>query len=418
MPSRPALTPSEPSGGTVLYERFVARQPIFDERLKVFAYELLFRAGPQNIFQPRKDASSRVIADSATLFDLQTLTGNAKAFINADEAAILSGAPRLLPPHRIVVEILETVNPTPEIVKACEALCADGYVLALDDFTDDPKWAPLLPLVKFLKVDFRASDSRRRAEIARRYRSNGRQLLAEKVETQADIKEARILGYSFFQGYFFCKPTMVAGKDIPGNKLTYLQLLQAIAAPELSYPKIENLMKHEPSLVYKLLRYLNSPLVGLRIEIHGVREAIALLGEREFRRWVGVVAVASMASDKAPELIRTALTRAYFCEEIASLVGMSAEKSDLFLLGLLSVVDALLDRPMEQVLSNIPVAAEVREALTGCSNRFRNVYDTLLAYEHADWNKLAAVTGKFPTIETQVPNCYLAAAGRANAVSH
>ena len=401
-----------------MYERFVARQPIFDERLKVFAYELLFRAGPQNIFQPRKDASSRVIADSATLFDLQTLTGNAKAFINVDEAAILSGAPRLLPPQRIVVEILETVNPTPEIVEACVALSNDGYALALDDFADDAKWAPLLPLVKFLKVDFRASASEKRQEMARRYRSNGRQMLAEKVETQADMKEARSLGYSFFQGYFFCKPTMVAGKDIPGNKLTYMRLLEAIAAPELSYPKIENLLKHEPSLVYKLLRYLNSPLVGLRIEIHGVREAIALLGEREFRRWVSVVAVASMASDKAPELIRTALTRAYFCEEFATLIGMSAEKSDLFLMGLLSVVDALLDRPMEQILSSVPVAAEVREALTGCSNRFRNVYETLLAYEQADWNKLTAVAGTFPAVETHVPSCYLAAAGRANAMSH
>jgi c-di-GMP-related signal transduction protein len=401
-----------------LYERFVARQPIFDERLKVFAYELLFRAGPQNIFQPRKDASSRVIADSATLFDLQTLAGNAKAFMNVDDAAILSGAPRLLPAQRIVVEILETATPTPEIVQAREALCKDGYVLALDDFADDPKWAPMLPYVKFLKVDFRASGSERRQEIVRRYRSNGRQLLAEKVETQADMKEARRLGYSFFQGYCFCKPTMVAGKDIPGNKLTYMQLLEAIAAPEISYPKIENLMKHEPSFVYKLLRYLNSPLVGLRIEIHGVREAIALLGEREFRTWVSVVAIASMASDKAPELIRTALTRAYFCEEFATLIDMSAEKSDLFLMGLLSVVDALLDRPMEQVLSSVPVAAEVREALTGDSNRFRDVYETLLAYEQADWNKLTTVAGTFPAIETHVPNCYLTAAGRANAMSH
>jgi EAL and modified HD-GYP domain-containing signal transduction protein len=401
-----------------LYERFVARQPIFDERLKVFAYELLFRAGPQNIFQPRKDASSSVIVDSTTLFDLETLTGHAKAFINVDEAALLSGAPRMLPPQRIVVEILETVTPTPEIVQACAALCADGYVLALDDFADHPRWAPLLPLAKFLKVDFRASVSEKREAIARHYRSNGRQLLAEKVETQADMKEARKLGYSFFQGYFFCKPTMVEGRDIPGNKLTYVRLLEAIAVPELSYPKIEDILKNDPALVYKLLRYLNSPLVGLRIEIHSVREAIALIGEREFRRWVSVVAVASMAADKTPELIRTALTRAYFCEEFASLVGLRSEHSDLFLMGLLSVVDALLDRPMEQILSHIPVAAEVCTALTGGSNRFRNVYETLLAYEQADWNKLTTMTGTFPTVETQVPACYLAAAGRANAMAH
>ena len=397
-----------------MYERFIARQPIFDKRLKVFAYELLFRAGPQNIFQPRKDASSSVIVDSATLFDLQTLTGHAKAFINVDEAAILSGAVRLLPANRIVVEILETVSPTPEVIQACSDLCGSGYTLALDDFSDHPKWEPLIRLAKFLKVDFRDSDADARRAIAKRHQSNGMHLLAEKVETQEEMEQARAFGYSYFQGFFFCKPVMVEGRDIPGNKLTYIQLLKAIAEPELSYTRIEELLKHEPSLVYKLLRYLNSPLVGLRVEIHGVREAIALLGEREFRRWVSVVAIVSMASDKAPEIVRTALTRAYFCEDISRLIGMSAQSSDLFLMGLLSVTDALLDRPLEQIIASVPVSAEVREALSGGTNRFRDVYETLLAYERADWTTLTATVARFSSIEAQVPGCYLAAAGRAS----
>lgn len=397
-----------------MYERFIARQPIFDDRLKVFAYELLFRAGPQNVFQPRKEASSSVIADSATLFDLQTLTGHAKAFINVDEGALLSGAARLLPANRVVVEILETVTPTPEVVQACAELCDSGYTLALDDFSDHPKWEPLLRLVKFLKVDFRDSDEDARGAIAKRHRSNGALLLAEKVETQADMKQARSLGYTYFQGFFFCKPVMVEGKDIPGSKLTYVQLLEAVSQPEPSYKRIEELLKREPALVYKLLRYLNSPVVGLRIEIHGIREAIALLGEREFRRWVSIVAVVSMASDKAPELVRTALTRAYFCEDISRLVGMAAQGSDLFLMGLLSVADALLDRPLEQIIASVPVSAEVRAALCGSANRFRDVYETLLAYERADWTTLSATVARFNSIEAQVPGCYLAAAGRAS----
>jgi len=396
-----------------LYERFIARQPIFDERLKVFAYELLFRAGPQNIFQPRKEASSSVIVDSATLFDLQTLTGHAKAFINVDESAILRGAVRLLPANRIVVEILETVSPTPAVLQACTDLCSAGYTLALDDFVDHPKWEPLVQLVKFLKVDFRDNDADARCAIAKRYRSNGMHLVAEKVETQADVKQARNFGYAFFQGFFFCKPTMIEGKDIPGNKLTYLRLLEAVSEPELSYNRVEELLKQEPSLVYKLLRYLNSPIVGMRVEIRGVREAIALLGEREFRRWVSVVAIVSMASDKAPELIRTALTRAYFCEDLSRLIGMSTHSSDLFLMGLLSVADALLDRPLEQILSSVPISAEVHAALCGGTNRFRDVYETLLAYERADWATLSATVRRFNSIEAQVPGCYLAAAGRA-----
>ncbi|HTT32531.1 MAG TPA: HDOD domain-containing protein [Methylomirabilota bacterium] len=399
-----------------MYERFIARQPIFDARLKVFAYELLFRSGPQNIFQPRKEASSSVIVDSSTLFDLQTLTGHSRAFINVDEPALLRGAAHLLPPQRVVIEILETVDPTPEVVQACADLCAAGYTLALDDFAGDPKWDPLLPYVKFLKVDFRASDPEKCREIARRFRSNGVQLVAEKVETQADMKRARSLGFAYFQGFFFCKPMMVEGRDIPGNKLTYFQLLKAISEPVLSYSQIEELLKHEPALVYKLLRYMNSPLVGLRVEIHGVREAIALLGDKEFRRWVSVVAVVAMSSDKPPEIIRTALTRGYFCEELSHLIGMSAESSDLFLMGLLSVTDALLDRPIESILAGIPVSEELRVALCGGSNRFRNVYDALLAYERADWSGLSSIAHHFPTVEEQVPICYLAAAGRAGEI--
>lgn len=401
-----------------MYEKFIARQPIFDTRLKVFAYELLFRSGPKNIFQPRKEASSSVIVDSSTLFDLQTLTGpHAKAFINVDEAAILRGAVRLLPAKRIVVEILETVSPTPEVVQACKELFEAGYVLALDDFVDHPKWEPLIPLAKFLKVDFRASGIAEREAIAKRYGSNGMQLLAEKVESESDVQEARKLGYTYFQGFFFCKPSMVETRDVPANKLVYLQLLEAISAPDISYPRVEDLLKRDPSLIYKLLRYLNSPLVGLRIEIRSIREAIALIGDSEFRRWISIVAVVAMASDKPPELIRTALTRAYFCEEIAPTTGMAAQSSDLFLMGLLSVTDALLDTPIDQILKNLPVSAEVQTALCGGSNRFRDVYDILLAYERADWKKLSDTATRFDSFEQAVPACYLAAVNRASSIA-
>jgi EAL and modified HD-GYP domain-containing signal transduction protein len=385
--------------------------------MKVFGYELLFRDGSENIFKPRKEASTSVIADSVTLFDLQSLTGNAKAFINADQAALLRGAPRILPPQRIVVEVLETVSPSQEVVEACTALTHDGYTLALDDFADEAKWAPLIPLVKFLKVDFRASGSAARKAMAKRYHSKGIQLLAEKVETAKDVEEAKQLGYSYFQGFFFCKPSMVETRDIPANKLVYMQLLAAISQPEIPYSDVEDILKRDPSLTYKLLRYLNSPLTGLRSEIHSIREAIALLGESEFRRWVSIVAVVAMAGDKTPELIRLALTRAYFCEEFARPVGLLTKSSDLFFMGLLSVTDALLDRPIEQILATLPVSAEVRAALSGGANKFRDVYDTLLAYERADWKGLTATVNRFESIESMVPVCYLSAANRAGAIS-
>ena len=400
-----------------VYERFIARQPIFDHKLKVFAYELLFRGGPQNVFKPWKDASSSVIVESTMLFDLQTLTGSAKAFINADQNALLQGAVKLLPPDRIVVEILETVVPTPEVVAACADLRESGYVLGLDDFDDHPKWEPLLPLARFLKVDFRASDGDLRRDIAKRYLPQGLQLLAEKVETQAELEEARSMGYTCFQGYFFCKPTMVEGRDIPSNKLNYVRLIAAVNASEFDFARIEEILKQEPSLVYKLLRYLNSPLLGLRNEVRSISDAIALIGEIEFHRWVSIVAIISMAGDKPPELIRTAITRAYCCEEISGAAGLSPQKSDLFLMGLLSVTDAILDLPMATILSHLPLSPEVHTALSGGANRFRDVYDTLLSYERADWKTLSSLAAKIGCAEDGLPESFLSAANRAAAIT-
>src|ERR1700722_9151685 len=402
-----------------MLEKFIARQPIFDDKLKLFGYELLFRATDENVFRPYKEASGSLIVDSTMLFGLQSLTGHTKAFINFDLLALQRGTARLLPPDQIVIEILEGITPTQEVVQLCAELCNEGYTLALDDYVGHPKWEPLLHLVKFLKVDFRACDPPARAAIANRYRakpdnpggSNGdaMRLLAEKIETNDELLEARSLGYSYFQGFFFCKPSTLSVREIPGNKLNCLRLLHLVASPDFNYDAVEELLKTDPALVYKLLRYLNSWLVAIRSEIHSIREEIALLGEKEFRRWMSVLAVVAMASDKPHELIRTALTRAFFCEALAKSLPVAAapsiKSSDLFLMGLLSVTDAILDRPMEQVLASLPIAAEVRTALCGGANPYRDVYDVLLAYERADWHALSAASTRLNIDESSVADC-------------
>ncbi len=400
-----------------MHERFIARQPIFDKRLRVYAYELLFRGGPQNYFQPSKDASSSVIAGSMTLFDLQTLTGHTRAFMNADELALRLGAPRLFPPDRIVVEILETVEPSEEIVKICHELRAAGYVLALDDFVDHPKMAPLVELAQFLKVDFQLVHEDGRERIAKKYLNGHLALLAEKVETENELAEARTLGFTYFQGYFFCKPAMIQTRDIPGNKLLQLQLLKAVAAPELNYVAIEELLKREPSLLYRLLRYLNAPMLGLPAKVHSVRHALSLFGEQEFRRWVSIFAVVAMSSGKPPELVRTALTRAYFCEEFSGTAGLEERKASLFLMGLLSITDALLDQPIGEVLRSRPVTQEVKTALLGGESRFRDVYELLLALERAEWPQLSTYVERLGCGEEKIADSYQAAIQKASTVS-
>jgi EAL and modified HD-GYP domain-containing signal transduction protein len=400
-----------------MYERFIARQPIFDKRLQVYAYELLFRSGPQNYFQPSRNASSSVIADSVTLFDLKNLTGPAKAFMNVDELALKLGVPRILPPDRIVVEILETVKPTEEIVTICRDLRSAGYVLALDDFTGDSNLNALVELAQFLKIDFRLLDAEGRASVAKKYGHGELSLLAEKVETERELAEARHLGFSYFQGYFFCKPAMIQTREIPGDKLLQLELLNAVAADEIDYVKIEDLLKRQPSLLYRLLRYLNSPLLSLRTEIQSVRHALSLLGENEFRRWVSIFAVLDMGGGKPPELVRTALTRAYFCEEFSRAVGLTEKKSSLFLMGLLSITDALLDKPIADVLQSFPISQEVKTALVGGENRLRDVYDLLLSLERAEWSELSTHVGRLGCDEETIPGSYQSALQKASAVT-
>jgi c-di-GMP-related signal transduction protein len=398
-------------------DRFMARQPIFDCKLNVYAYELLFRSGPENVFRPGQACADDVIVNSTMLLDMQQLVGNALAFINVDGSALLREAPRLLSPKKVVLEILETVEPTREVLDACRALASDRFVLALDDFLDEPKWQPIIPLVRFLKVDFRAANAELRRTIAQRYLPKGIHVLAEKVETEAELQEARSLGYTFYQGYFFCKPSMISTKDIPAGQTACLRLLEKCGAAELDYDAIESIFRQEPSLTYRLLRFLNSPALSLRSEIHNVRQAISLLGEREFRRWVAIVALVMLAGNKPPELIRTALTRAYFSEELARPLGLSGSSSDLFLMGLLSTADALLDRPMSQVLSELSLSTEIHSALNGGGSVFDGVYGTLLAYEKGDWSRLSAIAKTSGYSEAKVPECFLAAAARAASIS-
>jgi EAL and modified HD-GYP domain-containing signal transduction protein len=260
-------------------------------------------------------------------------------------------------------------------------------------------------------------DANGRERIAKKYRNNSLSLIAEKVETGDELGEARDLGFSYFQGYFFCKPSMIETREIPGNKLVPLELLNAVATPELNHAAVEQLLEREPPLLYRLLRYLNSPLLCLRTEVHSVRQALSLLGENEFRRWVSIFAVVAMSGGKPPELVRTALTRAYFCEEFSSDAGLNDKKASLFLMGLLSIADALLDRPIAEVLGSLSVAEEVKIALTGGENRYRDVYELLLALERGEWLQLSAHVERLGCVEEKIPDSFQAAILKASELS-
>ncbi len=393
-------------------KKFVARQPILDRNKKVFAYELLFRSGLENFFQSKlpNQASSSVMVDSFLLLGLQSLTGGGRAFLNITQDLLLKQYVTLLPKEQAVIEILETVEPTAQVVSACKMLKQKGYLLALDDFVQSEKSEPLVGLVDFIKVDFKTTPDWVRRHLAQHYSVRGIQMVAEKVETPEEFQEALGMGYSLFQGYFFCRPEILFGRDIPAYKLNYLLLLREINRDEPDLGKIEEVLKQETSLTYKLLRYLNSAAFAFVGEIKSIRHALSLLGLREIRKWTSLVSLACMADDKPNELVVSSVLRAKFCENLAAYVGLKERSTELFLMGLLSMMDAILERPLAEILEELPLSADVKGALLNGVNLFRYVYELVLAYERGNWMRASQFSSSLRIVESSVTQAYLDAA--------
>jgi len=364
--------------------RYAARQPILTADQQVYGYELLFRDSLENSFTSNDpDAASRNVLDSSILMGLDVLCDGRRAFINCTRDLLLRGYITLLPPNQTAVEILETVPPDELVIATCKRLKDSGYMIALDDFaTDDPR-EPLADLADVIKIDMRVTPLEACVGIVKKYASPRRRLLAEKTETQEEFQAARKAGFSYFQGYFFRKPEIVQAREIPANRINYLRLLQAISQPDTNPRKIEEILKGEASLCYRLLRYLNSPIFGFRQEVRSVRHALTILGDREMRRWIRLVTTLTAGQNKPTDLILTTLTRARFCELISTKVAHGS--SDLFLMGLLSVMDAILEMPMGLVLDGIAVEPDTRAVLLGEHSRLTPIYDLMLAQEAGEW---------------------------------
>ena len=385
--------------------RYIARQPIFTADEKVFGYELLFRNGVENYFREKDvEAASRSTLDSSLQMGLEALCEGRRAFINCTREVLLKDYVTLLPSPHTVVEVLESVPPDDLVKAALERLKQAGYMIALDDFVINDPREPLTDLADIIKVDMEATTAEQRAELIRRYGPWRCRMLVERVETREQFAQTKAAGFIYFQGFFFCKPQVMQSREIPANHLNYIRLLQAISKPDLEVRELEKLIKSEASVCYRLLQYLNSAALGVRNEVHSIRHAIALLGEREVRRWVRLIATLSVAQSKPSELVNTAMTRARFCEIISERVQHG--DSDLFLMGLLSMIDVILDVPMVSVLENIPVDRETRAVLMGGASSLRPVYQLMLARESGDWKGTSDSSECLGLSESEVASAY------------
>jgi EAL and modified HD-GYP domain-containing signal transduction protein len=367
--------------------RFAARMPILSTGEKVFGYKLLFRSDVNNYFPSVEgDVASRGVIDMSSLIGFNTLSNNLPAFIVTTRDILVRQYLALLPADKVIPD---TVSTDAEVVRACKQLKESGCKIALSNFRADDPRRELEGIADFLKVDIRMSTLADIATVTSCYRGRGPQLIAEKVETREDFEFCKARGFSFFEGYFFRKPEMMRARGAQSNRTVHLRLLAAISRPNLDWRELEEIVKSDPMLYYRLLRYLNSAIFGLRGEVRTVGQALTFLGEKEIRRWCQLSGMLEFSKSKPSDLALAALVRARFAELIGAKVGCGS--SNLFQVGLLSLMDAILEIPMREVLEGLPIDASARTVLLEDAGPLSPVFDLMLAVEAGVWPRIAAL---------------------------
>jgi len=364
---------------------YIGRQPIYDRRLEVFAYELLFRCPGAPL--PGGDAmTAQIILNSVLDMGLESVAGDRTVFINLTTGFLDGSYPLPFAPQQIALEILEDVEPTPAVLGNLRELVRRGYTLALDDFRFRPGIEALLPFVKLVKLDVLALGEHELRDHIERLRPFGVKLVAEKLESYDEFELCRELGFDYFQGYFLAKPHVMEARRAGTNRLVVLQLLARLQDPSAEFSDLETIIVRDVALAYRLLRYTNSAAFALRREVASVREALLLLGTHTIRNWASLILL-SRVNDKPRDLLTTALIRARMCEQLARLTGQR-DPQHYFTAGLLSVLDALMDQPMERLVNALPLIHDIKRALVERRGPIGDALSRVLHYERADWDKL------------------------------
>jgi c-di-GMP-related signal transduction protein len=341
-------------------QRFIGRQAIFDEKMRLYGYELLFRSGAENAFSGDvEDATNQTIDNCLSMI---TCSSCQNLFINCTRNALVSRSVKLLPSRTAVLEILETVTVDAELVRACKELKQGGFRLALDDFSPGDNRNGLIEIADYVKVDFRATDPAARQEIYKMF-AKKTIFLAEKVETMVEVQTALAEGNTLFQGYFHARPEIIAEAQISAAKTVYLQLFAALADTPMNTGTIERLLLMEPSLCYRLLRLANSAVYGLRYRVSTIQAALNTVGEDAFRKLVTVVLAGNLSHSGVDRDAEQALERAFLCESLAGVLNENGP--ELYMLGMLSRMDRMLNIPMKQLIDLISVDSRIQEALLG-----------------------------------------------------
>lgn len=368
---------------------FLARQPIYDSRLNVFAYELLYRnkVSDQAEVVDGNRATSDVIISALMDIGLEDIVGSRLAFINMTRDFLIGGLPLPQIQEQIVLEVLENEVPDDDLQTGLEDLAKKGYRIALNDFIYTPKFDRLLEIAQFVKLDVSIlsdEDLKTHVESLQKHKIK---LLAERVESQEKFEQCKELGFDYFQGFFFCKPQVVIGKRVEGNRMIVLKLISELQNPEVSIDDLENLIGRDPTLAYHLLRYMNSAFYALRIEIESIKHALTLLGTDEIKKWASLMLMLRLSDEKPKELMLTGMMRAKMAEILGS-ADPDVNPDQCFAVGLFSILDALLDMPLQEVLDTLPISEEMISALSSRDGKMGEILRNIELYEQADWDEL------------------------------
>ncbi|MGR5095388.1 EAL and HDOD domain-containing protein [Vibrio maritimus] len=385
---------------------YIARQPILDSDQKTVGYELLFRDGPNNTF-PDIDpelATNRLLSEHFLATHYSTI-GDKLGFVNFPYQSLVNMVPTLFPKDNLVIEILESCEPTAELLSAIKKMSQAGYTIALDDFVPKKEWLPFLPYTSIIKIDIRQYSLKKAQTLIERLKPHNITFLAEKVETYEEFELAKEVGFNQFQGYFFSRPQLIRRKQIKPSFLTVVQLCKEIANSDINYDELERLISLDVTLSYKLLTFVNASYL-IRSEIKSFKQALVYLGEERLRKFISLVAITSTQDDKPDSLYSLSIQRARFCELLLKDINSNIDEGLGFLTGMFSLLDSLFDQPLEELVEKMPIDNLVKAALVTKQGTLGNILSLVKAYESADWTTVIALRDKLEISDDKLSRYY------------
>lgn len=354
-------------------------------------------------------ATSQVLINSFSTIGIESITQKKKAFINFTKKLLLKEIPTIFDKEIIIVEVLENIEVTEELIKVCKKLKDLGYIIALDDFIFDESYLPIFQFVDIIKVDFLCSSKLQRTKIEKIASEYNITLLAEKIETREEFDRAQKLGYTYFQGFFFKRPEIFEGDEIPVYPNNYLMALEELTKDEPDIDKVSEIVKRDMSLSYKLLRLINSAAFGLRCEIKSIKQALVILGIEEMKMWINLIVIKKLSEDEPKEIMRTSLMRAKTAEKLGEQLSKEANinKSELFMMGLFSLLDTLMHRNLNTLIEELPISKKVKAAIIGEKGLYRDILQLIISYEEGRWNMVDLYSKKLGLSKEFITNSFI-----------